>query len=353
MSRGRGRRANAPWQLPLAGWRDALLRLLFWRMTPAWSVSAAGVAFFATLALFPGLVAVASVYGLVFELEDMLRHVEGLRAIAPPDVVEVLAGRVEALEAQGSGTLGVGLAVAVLSALWGASRGTRAMMEGLNLVYGEVERRNPVRKGLLGLALSTLSALLVVAALALSAGIPAVMGLLGIDDLPGLGPVRWLVLATLILAVSALQFRLAPCRSHPRWVWVLPGALSTTVGLLLGSWAFAAWSTRFADLEATYGALGTVAVLMLWLYLGAYVVLLSGGLNAELERQTEQDTTSGPPAPAGERGAWAADSLGLRPARLRNLVLRRGPLALDDEGRAGPSPEPPPAEVDGRRVEHR
>ncbi len=332
----RGRDARQPWQIPLAGWRDVVLRWLFWRLSPTLSVTAAGVAFFGTLALFPGLVVVAAVYGLLFDVGDVINQLEALSGVAPQVVVEALSQRLRDLAVQDGGVLGTGLVLGLLAGLWGASRGGRGIIEGLNLAYGEVERRTPFSKVGLGVLLTVAGTGIVLLSLIAVAAGPAVAGMVGLERVVALLPLRWLVLTVSLFSAIILLFRLGPCRRAARWTWLMPGAAFATAGWMAASWGFSAWVSRFGDFDATYGTLGTFAVLMLWLYVGSQVILAAAALNCELERQTCQDTSIGGEDPQGSRAAWAADSVGPRPAGLVALILGREPQALLDDG-SGPA----------------
>jgi membrane protein len=105
-------------------------------------------------------------------------------------------------------------------------------------------------------------------------------------------------------------FRYGPQRRRPRWRWVTPGAVVAAVVGLVASIGFSVYVTLMGNYNKTYGSLGAVIILLLWLYLMAYAVLFGAAMNAELERQTERDTTAGRERRMGERGAYAADTVG-------------------------------------------
>jgi membrane protein len=122
--------------------------------------------------------------------------------------------------------------------------------------------------------------------------------------------VRWPVLVVTAILALAVVYRFAPCRREARWRWVSWGAVAATVVWLAVSWAFSFYVANFASYNETYGALGGVVVLLLWLWLSTLAVLFGAECNSEMERQTERDTTIGRPRPRGERGAHAADTVG-------------------------------------------
>ena len=118
---------------------------------------------------------------------------------------------------------------------------------------------------------------------------------------------RWPFLAVLILCLLSLLYRYGPCRRAPKWHWVTVGSLFATTVWLLASAAFSYYVSNFAHYDRFYGSLGAVIILLFWLYISFYIVLIGAEINAELELQTAMDTTSGPPRPIGERGAFVAD----------------------------------------------
>jgi membrane protein len=127
--------------------------------------------------------------------------------------------------------------------------------------------------------------------------------------------VRWPLLAIGAMVGLAIIYRYAPNRAEARWKWVSPGAVIATLVWLAASVGFAFYTANFGQYNETYGALGAVVVVMLWLYIGALVTIAGAELNAELEHQTARDTTTGQPRAMGERDAYVADTLGESPDR--------------------------------------
>jgi membrane protein len=134
----------------------------------------------------------------------------------------------------------------------------------------------------------------------------------------------------------AALYRYAPQRTPPKWPWVTWGAALATVVWVLASVVFAVYAENFGRFNKTYGTLGGVVVLLLWMYLSSFAILLGAELNAELERQTAMDTTVGPERPMGEREAHAADTLGeSRPSRDAEKLVRAVRNTLTDLNRPG------------------
>ena len=121
--------------------------------------------------------------------------------------------------------------------------------------------------------------------------------------------IRWSLLIVLVIVALAIVYRVAPDRDAPQFKWTSVGALVAAALWVFGSIGFSLYVNNFGSYNKTYGALAGVVVLLLWLYLTSYIVLLGAEINAEAEKQTRQDTTTGAPKPMGERDAEAADTL--------------------------------------------
>lgn len=309
--RNRGRHAEQPGQVPVRGWKDVAVRLKGQLKEDDVPLLAAGVAFFTLLALVPALVALVSVYGLVADPSDVQRLTEDALQAAPTEVQDLVTAQLDSVVNSQPSGLRVGAIVGVVVALWSASSGMQHLMGALTLAYDETDDRKFFR--LRGAALALTIGSVLVFGLAL-AGMVAPNAL---DDSGAQGTARavllvarWFVLAVIAMVALSVLYRFAPDRDAPRWRWVSPGAVLATVVAVVASIAFSIYTANFGKYNETYGALGAIVVLMLWLYLIAYAVILGAELNCELERQTVADTTRGPARSLGERGAYAADTIG-------------------------------------------
>ncbi|MBY0431735.1 MAG: YihY/virulence factor BrkB family protein [Rhodospirillales bacterium] len=308
----RGREADSPSQIPSPGWRDVALRVWENLSRKNIPIIAAGVAYYGLFSIFPALAALISVYGLVVDPATVEQQVSSLTAVIPAEAQGILADQMKAVSSSSGTGLGLGLVVSVLVALWTATQGTKASMTALNVVYEEPEQRGFLRFTATALALTAGGILFVIVALALVAVLPAVLKFIGLggvtEILLQLG--RWPVLGAMVMLALAVVYRYAPSRDMPRWRWVSWGAAVATVLWLAGSGLFSYYVSHFGSYNKTYGSVGAVVVLLLWMYLSAFVVLLGGMLNAELEHQTARDSTVGQPKPMGQRNARMADTLG-------------------------------------------
>ncbi|MHA6783043.1 YihY/virulence factor BrkB family protein [Pseudonocardia saturnea] len=306
-----GSEADTPTAIPPRGWWQVVRRAFAESSADNVSILAGGVAFFAFLSLFPALIAALTLYGLVADPATVARQVEDLAAGLPQDTQPLVAGTLQSLTAPEGTALGIGLIVSVLLALWSASGGTANLMTAINLAYDEDETRGFVRLRGTALALTLGAIVFVLLALGLVAVVPVVLDALslGVVGTVIAQIVRWALLVGVVVGALAVVYRVAPDRDSPRFRWVSPGAVVATVLWVAGSIGFSLYVNNFGSYNATYGALAGVAVLMLWLYLTSYIVLLGAEINAESERQTRRDTTTGEPRPMGERRAEAADTV--------------------------------------------
>jgi len=307
-----GREADTPRAFDRQAWIQVLKRTLSESSRDNVGIVAAGVAFLSLLALFPGLSAAFALWGLVADPAQIEQQVEGLSSLLPQEAYSVLADQMRQLAQNAGGQLGIGLAVSIAVALWGAAGGVKALMTALNIVYDEEERRSFIRFTLTALALTLGLILMLMLMVALVVVVPPLLGILGQGGWAEwlVRILRWPLLGLALVLALAILYRYGPCRANARMRWLTWGATAATVLWLLGSIAFSIYISNFANYNATYGALGAAIILLLWLYLGAYAVLLGAELNAEMEHQTARDSTTGPPRPMGQRGAHAADTLG-------------------------------------------
>jgi membrane protein len=312
-----GREAERPSQIPPRGWFAILRRVMAEVKEDNVSLLAAGVAFYAMLAIFPAIIALVTVYGMVADPAQVESQVSEFAKSLPSGADELITQQLTNVVNAGEQALSIGLALSILAVLWSASGGVQGLVKSLNLVYDERETRGFVKLRGLSLLLTLGAIVVAVVALVLIAVFPAVIDDLGLGQAGELAASigRWVILALLVLVALAVLYRYAPDRANPRWRWVSWGAVVALVLWLLGSFGFSWYVDNFGKYNQTYGALASVIILLLWLYLSAFAVLLGAEFDAEIERQTARDTTTGPERPLGQRGAEAADTVGGSPSR--------------------------------------
>lgn len=307
-----GRDAHTPQQIPRRGWRDILLRVREQIAADNLSLISAGVAFYALLAMFPALAACVSLYGLLTSSVEVQQQFESLAVLLPPEARPIVLDQVNALAVSSNRALGLTAIGGLLLALLSAMKGMNAIISALNIAYNEREKRGFVRLNLMSFLLTLAAVLFLVVVLGMVVAVPAAVNLLDLGEpLAGLlSLLRWPVLLVAVLIALASLYHFAPSRRNARWHWVSWGAVIATALWLLVSVGFSVYVDNFGDYNKVYGSVGALVVLLLWFFISAYALLLGAELNAEMEHQTEVDTTTGEPKPMGKRQAYVADTLG-------------------------------------------
>ncbi len=303
--------ADSPAEIPPRGWRQVVVR--GWKEASADQVPllAAGVAFFGFLALFPALIALTLVYGLVADPATISAQLGNLTGSLPAEARTLLENQLQQLASAPAQGLGWGLALSLVVALWSASGGVGNLVTAINIAYDEDRKRGFVKEKLVALGLTVGAIVFMVVLMALVAVVPVAFEVIGL----GGGwrwlaeALRWVLVAVLVMGALAVLYRVAPDRDAPKFRWVSVGAVVATVLWLLASVGFSLYVTLFGNYAKTYGALAGVIILLLWLWITSYAVLLGAEINAEAEEQTAKDTTRGPDQPLGRRGAVKADSV--------------------------------------------
>ena len=308
----RGRHAERPSEIPSKGWRDIGFRVKDELTSDHVSVVSAGVAFFGLLAIFPAIGALMSIAGLFMDPAAIESQLESVLSVLPQNAASILQEQARSVASQSGTGLGLAALFGVVLSLWGASKGMRTLIEGMNIVYDEEETRGTVKLYAVSLALTLFLIVGLLIALGFTVVVPALLGNLG---LPGgivtlVGWGRWPILALLTFGGLAVIYRYAPSREDPEWGWVSWGSVVATILWIVGSIAFSIYVRNFGSYNESYGALGGVIILLTWLWLSAFIVLLGAEINSEMEHQTEHDTTTGRDLPKGERGAVKADTVG-------------------------------------------
>jgi membrane protein len=308
----RGRAARRPGEIPKRGYKDIVFRVKEEVKQDHVAIISAGVAFYGVLALFPAMLAVISIYGLVTSPAEAAREITKVASILPSEATVLLKKQVTTIASTKSSALSAGAIIGLLAALWSASSGMKALNEGMNVAYDEPETRGFLKKRGLAIAMTIGGLIVAIVALAGIVGVPAV-----ISGLHWATPLEVffsmftvVVVAALFVLALAAVYRFGPDRDNPEWRWVSWGALVATVLWLIGSAVFSIYVDNFGKFNETYGSVGGVVVLMLWLFLSAFMVMLGAEINAELEHQTAQDTTEGRDRPMGQRDARMADTVG-------------------------------------------
>lgn len=241
----------------------------------------AALAYYLTLSIFPALILLMTIipYLPIAQVEQSIMNALG--QALPAEASEMVAGVVQEVTADRKGGL---LSLGLVLTLWAASTGMYAIMKQLNITYGAREKRNFLHGRAVALALSVVFILLVIGAsllIVLGERIQAWLGLGGVM-LAVFAVLRWLVIVALLLAALAIIYRYGPNVKH-RFAFVTPGSVFASGLLILASLGFSFYVNNFANYSATYGSIGAVIVLMLWLYIAGLVILVGSEINVLLD----------------------------------------------------------------------
>lgn len=309
---GRGRDASGPTGIPRSGWHDILWRV-FWAIPQDRVFATAGsVAFFALLAVFPGLVTIVSIYGLFSDPNVISQHVGLLNNILPAGALELLSDQLVRIAGRGTGSLSTTSLISLLIALWSANSGVSALFDALNVIYKEREKRTLLRFYATTFFVTISSVaffLLTIMAVVL---LPMILNHLGFIALTDriLQIVRWPALLCIVGLGLSLIYRYGPSRRRAKWRWVSWGGSLAALLWVCASGIFSWYVASFDGYNRIYGSLGAGIGFMTWMWLSIVIVLIGAEINSEMERQTARDSTEGQPKPLGRRKALVADSVG-------------------------------------------
>jgi membrane protein len=311
---GRGRHAAHPLQIPWRGWYDIVWRTYREMNSDRLLSIAGGVSFFVLLAIFPAITALVSAYGMFFNTSTITNNLSLLNDIVPDNVLSIVHEQATRIASNSGRTLSIGIVVGIVASLWSAMSGVKAIIDALNVIYEQNESRSFIKLNLVALVFTVGGLATFLLAIAAIVVMPLILSPIGLGSLTGtltrIG--RWPVLLIVLLIGLAVLYRHGPDRRAARWQWVTVGSVFAAVTWIIASFLFSWYLASFANYNATYGSLGAVIGLMIWLWISTIVVLLGAELNAEIEHQTARDSTIGAEKPLGARGAVMADTVGAK-----------------------------------------
>lgn len=284
--------ATGPWRLTKRDWLASAARTVRGAREDDYGTAASAIAFASFLALLPFLGAVALTYGIVTPIDRVVADIRALLFILPGEARGFMGDWLVRSITRSEGRE-AGLLISIAIALFSALRAGRTIIGALNTASavetgrGFVHRRIVALLIVFGGAMLLLGALFAIASLAwIERVLPP--GLAPI--LPSLRTIFWISAAGGAVSALAITYRYAPNRSPPAWRWILPGALAATFAWLIATLAFGWYLGSFGSTSRTYGTVGAIVVLQLWLFLSGYIVLLGAKLNVELMRSAGTET---------------------------------------------------------------
>lgn len=280
---------------------------------------AAALAYYLTLSIFPAMIFLMAVipYLPVENVDQAIMDL--LNQVLPASASEMFAGVVQQVTSEPRGGL---LSFGLAAALWAASTGMYAIMQQLNITYDVKEARSFVRARAVALGLTLLFGLLVLGALSLVVAGGVIQEWIGsrFGFSAGLllffAVLRWVIIVLALLLAFALTYYLAP-NVEQKFMFITPGSVIATILLVLASLGFAYYTNNFGDYDATYGSIGAVIVLMLWLYIAGLVILFGSEINALVEHYDPAGKDKGEKREPEHGGRATAGPGGARPLPAR------------------------------------
>jgi membrane protein len=284
----RDRAPAGPEKLPKRAWSGVLRRTVREFKEDNLTDWAAALTYYGILSIFPALLALVSVLGLIGPSATQ-PLIDNLSAVAPGPAKQIVTSAIQNLQ-KSSGAAGVLFVVGLGGALWSASGYVAAFMRASNDIYDVGEGR-PIWKTVPTRVLTTLVLLVMLAAVAIgvtvTGGLAEQIGkLLGIGDtaVTVWDIAKWPVILLVVITMFAFLYWAAPNVKHPRFRWISPGGVVGVLLWLAASGGFALYVANFSSYNKTYGALGGVIVFLVWLWISNIAILLGAEFNAELER---------------------------------------------------------------------
>lgn len=291
-----GHGARTPLQIPPRGWFDIGKSVFVKIGDDNVSLIAAGIAFYGLLAVFPGIAACMAIAGLVTEPSMIVDQMERYGQLLPQQAAQIIIAQATEVAGSRGGGLGLAALLGVLIAIYSSSKGIRSMITGLNIAFDVRERRNFFMQYALTFLMTLMLIVGLLVAIASTVVLPAVFAVL---PFPGkteaiISLLRWPILAGFAIFGLSLIYRYGPNREKTRWRWITPGAVLACLLWVGGSILFSFYVSHFGSYNETFGSLGGVVILLMWLWLSAFIILLGAEIDAEMESHAKTE-------PAGNR----------------------------------------------------
>jgi membrane protein len=281
-------------------WKDVLLHTYQSLSDDRVLAVAAGVTFYALLAVFPAIGAIVSLYGLFADGATIKGTLDQVSALLPGGAIEVIGDQIERVASAGNGTLSFSFLAGLAIAIWGANAGVKAVFDAINIAYGAKEERGFFRLNLISLAFTIGAILFALLALAAVVVLPISFHYLGLDA--ALEAVlrygRWPLIWLIVTFALACLYRFGPTdQLNPKWRWITWGSALAATLWLAASALFSWYAANFGNYNATYGSLGAAIGFMTWMWISAAVVIMGAELNAEIEEAAGEPHAQAPKNP--------------------------------------------------------
>ena len=262
---------------------------------------AAGVTFYALLALFPAVAALVSLYGLFADPGVIKQQLDGWQEVLPGGAIEIVGDQITRIQNQGGGALSIYFFTGLAISLWSANAGIKGLFDALNAVHAENETRSFVRYNLEALAFTIGTLVFVMLTVSVIVVLPAIFAFVGLERSEAawmLSMLRWPLLLFTMLLFLSLLYRFGPSRQQPRWRLITLGSFIATILWIATSMGFSWYVGSFGTFNQTYGSLGAVIGFMIWIWLSAMIILVGAEIDSLRERRKIEKLQASAPNPA-------------------------------------------------------
>ncbi len=282
--------AGSPFSFNWTQWKTLLLRLYEAIGADEASLLAAGVAFYALFALFPGLGAATWLFSLLADPNTIQQQASQLRDVVPAEAYKLIQQQLAALASKNSTGFSAAGIISLLVALYSARLAASSMMQALNAVYKVEEARGFIKANAIAILFTFVAIAIFLLSIAVLVVLPALFSFIGFPPLIEnlVRYLRWPMLAVLAVVALALTYRFGPNRKGARWRWVTWGSITATAIWLIASFGFSWYVSAFGAYDRVYGSLGAVVILLFWFWLTAFSALLGAELDRLIECPSER-----------------------------------------------------------------
>jgi membrane protein len=253
---------------------------------------AAGVAFYAVLAVIPALVIALSLYGLFTDLDEAERQIEAVLEVLPGSASQIIETQMRSIARTSPASLSISFGVSLVAFAWTVSNATRAIVRGVKIAYDQEDDQSLLERRDVALGATAAAIVSMLVALAVVAAVP--IWLQRFDPTHAIvtfGNFRWILVGAMFALLAGLLYRYAPPQRPRGWVRLLPGMLAATAIWTVASIGFSIYVSSFGRYNETYGTLGAAVVLLLWFWFTSLAILLGAELNEALVLDREMGDT--------------------------------------------------------------
>lgn len=265
------------------GWIASLKRMFRRAREDEISLLSAGVAFFVCLGVFPGLAATVFILQTIADASQLKALVDRLSAVLPQDASQILTAQIRRMSSADAGQAGPGVSTPVVGyavLLWSASRGTRAIVQGLDRIYDRGPERGFLNTLLVAVTLTVCLIVFLLASIAIAVLAPYFLEYVGFQQ--GFALLRWPLLLIMISGALALLYRFATRRVKPDWTSITLASVFAAVLWVVGSMLFSWYLKHVGNLPFIYGSVSAIVGFLIWTWISVLTIMIGAEVDAEM-----------------------------------------------------------------------